>query len=720
MRPIIAIVAALSLGAVTSTESRVEYTGNGTTAAFAFAFPVHAAAHVEVFLGGVKQASGFTVTLAANQATSPGGSVTFAAAPAAGVVVRIQRTVPLKQETVWQPYSAFSAKTLERALDGLAMQTQQLDRDKGALGGRRCATGEVLTSTDGATLTCVPDNGSSPVADLSTVTVAGSSTARALREVIQPMPVPASLDLVIAGDSICNFVPAQRWSDILPNLSQFKGRVVNNRNTCVSGRKIADITAGYAAEVYPHRPAVAGRPVYLFVAVGTNDLEDGGGGAAAAFTALQSYWAQAKADGFTVVAFTVLRVGTTATAAFSTNEIDSFNAKIRAATGYDLLVDQNLVLADPYDSNLFNADRVHPIAAGHVLLAAYVNEAFGGPAAPLGARFTGRRTGYSHSCDVTGLGISTGQFNLACGSRSLRSNTSGQHNTGVGSLTLDLSSTGSHNTAVGSSALRLATGADKNTALGALTLSAGVPGNENTAVGYNALNAFTGANTTAVGSLALGLNVSGTGNTAVGYAAAYRTTGNQNTAVGTAALTTNTSGADNTAVGFQAMTAATGGANTAVGSLSLAALTTTGNNTGVGNRALGATTAGASNTAVGSLALYGNTTGSTNTALGLAAGRFQADGTTPLNPNNSVYLGANTRGLNNGDSNAIVIGHGAVGEGANTTVIGTPATTATHLFGAAIVEMGGSAAKAICWKGDGKTLGYCSTAVDATGACTCN
>lgn len=36
------------------------------------------------------------------------------------------------------------------------------------------------------------------------------------------------------------------------------------------------------------------------------------------------------------------------------------------------------------------------------------------------------------------------------------------------------------------------------------------------------------------------------------------------------------------------------------------------------------------------------------------------------------------------------------------------------------IASGGSANKAICWKADGKTLGYCSTIVDATGGCTCN
>jgi len=40
--------------------------------------------------------------------------------------------------------------------------------------------------------------------------------------------------------------------------------------------------------------------------------------------------------------------------------------------------------------------------------------------------------------------------------------------------------------------------------------------------------------------------------------------------------------------------------------------------------------------------------------------------------------------------------------------------------GAATFQNGGSANKVICWKSDGKTLGYCSSAVDSGGGCTCN
>ena len=52
----------------------------------------------------------------------------FTPAPAVGTAIRIQRTLPLTQTSVWTPYSAFKAKTLEGQLDMLAMKDQQLQR----------------------------------------------------------------------------------------------------------------------------------------------------------------------------------------------------------------------------------------------------------------------------------------------------------------------------------------------------------------------------------------------------------------------------------------------------------------------------------------------------------------------------------------------------------------------------------------------------------------
>lgn len=132
-------LASPALAAVSSTSSFQDYTGNGATTAFAFTFPTLTAGDVEVLVGGVKQTLGVTVTLNANQATSPGGTALFATAPANLAPVRVQRTVALTQGLVLQPYSAFPAKSVEKALDRLAMQAQQLERDRAALAATHAA-----------------------------------------------------------------------------------------------------------------------------------------------------------------------------------------------------------------------------------------------------------------------------------------------------------------------------------------------------------------------------------------------------------------------------------------------------------------------------------------------------------------------------------------------------------------------------------------------------
>ena len=53
--------------------------------------------------------------------------------------------------------------------------------------------------------------------------------------------------------------------------------------------------------------------------------------------------------------------------------------------------------------------------------------------------------------------------------------------------------------------------------------------------------------------------------------------------------------------------------------------------------------------------------------------------------------------------------------------IGTSSPSAKlDVNGNVIIRTGGSAGKAICWKADGITLGYCSSAVGVDGSCTCN
>ena len=112
---------------VSTTENNQQYTGDGVLTVYAVTYKVLDESHIEVYLDGIIQPSGFTVTLNPDQETTPGADITFGVAPGVGVIVNIVRTVPLTQLTDYQPFDAFPAETHELALDNLTFQVQQLD-----------------------------------------------------------------------------------------------------------------------------------------------------------------------------------------------------------------------------------------------------------------------------------------------------------------------------------------------------------------------------------------------------------------------------------------------------------------------------------------------------------------------------------------------------------------------------------------------------------------
>lgn len=109
---------------VQSQQTSVFYTGNGTTAEFAYPFRILDATHLQVFLDGVRQVAGFGVSNVGNQ---NGGTVIFDTAPASGVIISFIRRTPLTQDVDYQAYDAFPAETHERALDKLTMLEQEGD-----------------------------------------------------------------------------------------------------------------------------------------------------------------------------------------------------------------------------------------------------------------------------------------------------------------------------------------------------------------------------------------------------------------------------------------------------------------------------------------------------------------------------------------------------------------------------------------------------------------
>ena len=221
------------------------------------------------------------------------------------------------------------------------------------------------------------------------------------------------------------------------------------------------------------------------------------------------------------------------------------------------------------------------------------------------------------------------------------------------------------------------TGGPGKVVIDTLTVGRGASGvATNTAVGVNALSAVTsGLETTAIGSNAGAKITNGNQNTFVGEkSGAAVTTGGQNTALGRAALEACVSGNDNTCVGFTTGLVLTGSANAIFGSRSGTALSTANNSTFLGAYAGGNTT-----------------TGSGNVCVGISSGRFQSNGSTALaTAANSIYIGTDCRGLSNSDSNSIVIGYTAIGEGANTSVIGNSSTVQQHFYATRYLKTEGS------------------------------
>jgi hypothetical protein len=296
-------------------------------------------------------------------------------------------------------------------------------------------------------------------------------------------------------------------------------------------------------------------------------------------------------------------------------------------------------------------------------------------------------TGYSNT--ATGyealVSNTSGYSNTAAGYSALRSNTTGYYNTATGYEALVSNTSGYYNTAAGHSALRANTTGYSNTAAGFYALRANTTGGNNTAAGAYALfSNTTGSSNTATGYYALRINTTGGANTASGYQSLYyNTSGYANSAAGFYSLLSNTTGYYNTAAGSYALYAnTTGVSNTAAGSFALYYNTTGANNAAYSYGSLRSNTTGSFNTATGNQSLYYNTTGGSNVAIGSSAGNYQANGSSFLAvTNNSIYIGANARGFSNLDQNSIVIGAAAVGEGANTTVIGNSSTLKTHLYG---------------------------------------
>ncbi|HEY0900796.1 MAG TPA: hypothetical protein VGD95_01605, partial [Micavibrio sp.] len=103
---------------------------NGTQTIFAYPFPIFTAPDLKIYLNGAPQTSGYTISGAGD---SDGGTVTFATAPVAGVVVTLERKIALERMTDFLEGGDFSARAINNELDYVMASLQQLHREQTAM-----------------------------------------------------------------------------------------------------------------------------------------------------------------------------------------------------------------------------------------------------------------------------------------------------------------------------------------------------------------------------------------------------------------------------------------------------------------------------------------------------------------------------------------------------------------------------------------------------------
>ena len=108
---------------ISTTDSRKNYTGNGSTVAFSFPYKFLADADLYVYVDDVLQTltTDYTVSGAGSDS---GGTVTFVTAPASATRVTLVRATPLTQEVDYISGDSFPAETHESALDKNVMGLQ--------------------------------------------------------------------------------------------------------------------------------------------------------------------------------------------------------------------------------------------------------------------------------------------------------------------------------------------------------------------------------------------------------------------------------------------------------------------------------------------------------------------------------------------------------------------------------------------------------------------
>ncbi|MFA5592580.1 MAG: glycosyl hydrolase family 28-related protein [Micavibrio sp.] len=108
----------------------VRYVANGVRTDYAYPFPIFAGEDLRVYLDGAPRYAGYDIKDAGK---SEGGTVLFDVPPPHGVIVTLERKLPLERMTDFIEGGDFSARAINNELDYLTAAIQQVDRENKAM-----------------------------------------------------------------------------------------------------------------------------------------------------------------------------------------------------------------------------------------------------------------------------------------------------------------------------------------------------------------------------------------------------------------------------------------------------------------------------------------------------------------------------------------------------------------------------------------------------------
>lgn len=106
---------------ISSQRPSIVFTANGVTTTFTYPFKAFLTADIDVYLNGVIQASGYTITM-----RDTDGDVVFSSAPANGVEVIICRDVGVNRSEVYTERGSFLGTTVNNDFDRRQMLIQEI------------------------------------------------------------------------------------------------------------------------------------------------------------------------------------------------------------------------------------------------------------------------------------------------------------------------------------------------------------------------------------------------------------------------------------------------------------------------------------------------------------------------------------------------------------------------------------------------------------------